>query len=110
MRLRLPVRCPASAQAHDGKLRSVAWASPVFGSILASCADDGAVKVWLIQPAGEAKLLATLGGGRAAPVCIAFSPQHQGLVLAVACADGAVRLYESADRTGAAWEEQVSVL
>lgn len=89
-------------------MRGVAWASPVFGSFLASCSDDGTVKVWLILPAGEAKLLATLGG--AAPVvCVAFAPQHHGLVLAAAGADGVVRLFESADRTGTSgWDEQVS--
>lgn len=110
-RLRARLACAApscltrAAQAHDAKLRGVAWASPAFGEILCSCADDGA-KVWLILPAGEAKLLATLGGSRAA-VCVAFAPQHLGLVLAVAGADGAVRLYESADRTGSTWDEQV---
>ena len=88
----------------------MAWASPAFGSIAASCSDDGLVKVWLVlPPTGEARLLATLGGDRAAPVvCVAFAPPEHGLVVAAAGSDGVVRLYESADRTGASgWDEQV---
>ena len=102
-----------AAQAHDATLRGVAWASPVFGSMLASCSDDGAVRVWLLQPSGGVKPIATLGGapGAAPVVCVAFAPQHHGLVIAAGCADGVVRLYESVDRTGASgWDEQVRSL
>ena len=97
------------AQAHDAPLRGVALASPVFGSLLASCSDDGTVRVWSVQSAGQAKPVATLGvAERAVPVvCVAFAPQHHGLLIAAAGADGVVRLYECADRTGASWDEQV---
>ena len=89
----------------------MAWASPIFGSLLASCSDDGTVRVWSARPGDEAKLVATLGvAEHAVPVaCVAFAPQHHGLLLAAGGADGAVRLYESADRTGASWDVQVSL-
>ena len=97
------------AQAHDAPLRGVAWASAVFGSMLASCGDDG-VRVWAVLPGEQAKLLATLGVAEhaAAVVCVAFGPQHLGLRLAAGGADGVVRLYAAQDRTSG-WEEEVSI-
>ena len=105
VRGRSPTLC--GAQAHDSPLRGVAWASPVFGSLLASCSDDG-VRVWAVQPGQQAKLVAALGAAEhaAAVACVAFAPHHHGLMLAAGGADGVVRLYASQDRFSG-WEEQV---
>ena len=78
----------------------MAWASPHFGALLASCADDG-VKLWT-QRATEWKLVSSLP---TAAQHLAFAPPEHGALLAAA-ADGAVRLYGPAEDL-ALWELQV---
>lgn len=86
-------------KAHPAELREVAWASPLFGALLASCADDG-VKLWT-QRATEWKLVSSLP---TAARHLAFAPPEHGALLAAA-ADGAVRLYGPAEEL-ALWELQ----
>lgn len=76
---------------HTGRVNAVAWSPD--GKQIASCGQDGFVKLW---DAGSGKEIASLvahGGGAAA---LAFS--ERGELLATAGADGTIKLWDVASR------------
>jgi nucleoporin SEH1 len=90
-------------RAHNDVIYRLSWAHPEFGQLLASCSEDCTVKIWEEQGScGDAS-----SGGRwvrraqltqTHPVRdVKFSYRGMGLVLATACADGYVRVYEARD-------------
>jgi len=92
----------AQWQAHKGAVVSLSWAHPEFGSILATCGDDQEAKIWEERNSAgsmNAKWIvrANLTEARRAVNAVAFSPRQFGLKLAVASADGCVRIYEAVD-------------
>ena len=110
-----------SWQAHRGSVSSLCWAHPEFGTLLATAGLDQEAKIWeerssIVTTTGSSSGITTAGStsastaihhrwtvraslteARRAVTCIEFAPRHWGLKLAVASADGAVRIYEAVD-------------
>jgi len=84
-------------------VQSLAWAPPAFGALLA-VAHVGGVSLLRLCAGGLAQV-AALGGGWEA-TALAFAPLEHGLLLAVACSDGAVRLHGEAEGL---WAERSSL-
>jgi WD40 repeat protein len=81
----------ATIAAHSGRVNAVAWSPD--GKAIASCGQDGFVKMWDAESGKEiASLVAHAGGATA----IAFSAR--GELLATAGADGTVKLWDVASR------------
>ena len=96
------------AGTHKGAIWRVAWADPEFGGIIASCGYDQFVRVYkekeIIDNKSSGHKKNILSTGRTwnclqgfpmdAPIRdIKFAPRFFGLVLAVACANGNIKLF-----------------
>ena len=109
---------------HKGAIWRVAWADPEFGSIIASCGYDQCVYVYREKEAydknaGHKKN--TLSTGRTwnsewfhtsdAPIRdIKFAPRFFGLALAVACANGNIKIFQPNGGNLNDWEENFGVI
>ena len=81
----------ATIAAHSGASNAVAWSPD--GKAIASCGQDGLVKLWDAESGKEIASLVAHGGGATA---IAFSAR--GELLATAGADGTLKLWDVASR------------
>lgn len=88
-------------KAHDSAVLALAFAHPEFGTILATGAVDGSVKVWQ-SSAGKWKLTATLNDARGSLRAIEFGHKEFGLKLATLASDSRLRVYECLDPSKAA--------
>lgn len=98
---------PVQFKAHDSPVLKVVWGNPEFGALLASCATDGEIKIWLEEEAPTARggtapgkrwtQKVVLTDCRGSVRDIEFSPAEFGLKLAAVSADSHLRLWECLD-------------
>ncbi|XP_077495612.1 uncharacterized protein LOC144106644 isoform X2 [Amblyomma americanum] len=80
---------------HEGPVWQVAWAHPVFGSLLASCSYDRTVRVWADRGADNWLCVHEYQDHDSSVNSICWAPHEFGLVLACASSDGAVSVLSS---------------
>jgi len=91
---------------HKAAITMVTWASPVFGSVLASCSTDKVVNIFVEKESvanprdTKHRMNKKLGfkfervsTHHADAVSIAFAPPHLGLQLAIVCKEGKIDFY-----------------
>ncbi|KDQ08765.1 hypothetical protein BOTBODRAFT_37624 [Botryobasidium botryosum FD-172 SS1] len=92
-------------RAHEAPVTRISWAHPEFGTVLASCSFDGAVKIWKEYP-DEPKSgpdntrweeKATLTEANGSVRAVEFAPVDFGLKLASISTDSYLRIYECAE-------------
>lgn len=91
-----------ATRAHQDSIWRLSWSHPEFGQLLASCSEDCTVKIWEEQEAFNAgscqtrwALKATLTDGKRPINDVKFAHRSLGLRLAVASADGSLRIYDA---------------
>ena len=84
-----PLTLERSARGHTSAVRALAFSPD--GKTLASCSDDGTIKLWDAPALREVR---SLPGHRGAVLCLAFSPD--GKRLATGGADKAIRIWDVA--------------
>ena len=104
----------AEVKAQLGPVVALSWAHPEFGCLLASASLDHTVTIWdelesVDETSGNVlsrfRRLCELNDSRLGVNDVQFAPRHLGLMLAAACADGQVRIYQVTDVTAAThWE------
>lgn len=86
---------------HPAAVLRVKWADPEFGNILASCSYDRQVFIWEeVESKDFSKKSWTRRYNQIEKETIQdikFAPRHWGLMLAVAVADGSVKIYAAKD-------------
>eukprot|EP00300_Choanocystis_sp_HF-7_P022561 c21901_g1_i1.p1 GENE.c21901_g1_i1~~c21901_g1_i1.p1 ORF type:complete len:312 (-),score=48.08 c21901_g1_i1:21-956(-) len=82
----------ATIKGHEAPVWGVAWAPPMFGSVLASCSYDKKVIIWREDTTGEWTKLFEHTAHSASVNAIAFAPQEFGLLLACASSDGSISI------------------
>ena len=91
----------AGSLGHQAAVLRVKWADPEFGSVLATSSFDKSVYIWEEVEAKEyPKKLWTRRFNfveKEAVLDIKFAPKHWGLMIAVAVADGCVKVYAAKD-------------
>lgn len=100
----------AGGDGHTGAVWRVAWADPEFGdnAILASCGYDKNVIIWSETEANTKANRQQESGNKQwhkkhhniekdSVYDIKFAPKHLGLALAVAIANGSIKIYKCAD-------------
>jgi len=104
----------AEVKAQLGPVVALSWAHPEFGCLLAAASLDHTVTIWdelesVDETSGNVlsrfRRLCELSDSRLGVNDVQFAPRHLGLMLAAACADGQVRIYQVTDVTAAThWE------
>lgn len=92
-----------SWKAHRTTIVKVAWASPEFGQVIASCSYDGTLKIFEEDPRELKKSgrrwinRATITEFNGPVYDMAFAPSHLGLKIASIDYDGIFRVHEAMD-------------
>ncbi|XP_018021017.1 nucleoporin SEH1 [Hyalella azteca] len=94
----------STLKSPSGAVWKVTWAHPEFGQIIATCSFDRSATIYedSISDKGHGMKRSwikrcPLVDARSSVTDVKFAPKSMGLVLAVCCADGLVRLYEAYD-------------
>ncbi|KAF2367642.1 WD40 repeat [Trinorchestia longiramus] len=94
----------STLKSPSGAVWKVTWAHPEFGQIIATCSFDRSATIYedCISDKGHGMKRSwikrcPLVDARSSVTDVKFAPKSMGLVLAVCCADGLVRLYEAYD-------------
>lgn len=102
--------------AHDNSIWRLSWSHPEYGPLLASCSEDGYVKIWIEQEYLSTKTPRKIWNckiflgdkSQRAVNDVKFAPRHLELKLATASADGTVKIYEPTDALSLSyWNQQV---
>jgi protein transport protein SEC13 len=108
----------ADLRGHEGHVWQIAWAHPMYGSVLASCGYDKRIIVWKEQAPSSSDGTAFAPGGNAAPKwekiyenkdhassvnSVCWAPYDIGLVLAAGSSDGTISVHTYQQLDGS-WE------
>lgn len=80
----------AELKEHTGPVWQVAWAHPMYGSLLASCSYDRRLIVWKELAVGRWNKLYEYANHDSSTNSVAWAPHQQGLVVACASSDGSI--------------------
>ena len=82
----------ADLNGHDGPVWQIAWAHPMFGSVLASCSFDGKVIIHREQPVGQWNKVFVYSDMQSSVNSVAWAPHEYNLCLACVTSDGKIAI------------------
>jgi len=83
---------------HRGSIQRLCWAHPKFGDIIATCASDYHVHLF-VSSGSEFSFMTQLSKAKDIVRDVQFAPEHYHLTLGAASADGTIQIWESQDIT-----------
>jgi len=90
---------PALLNGHSAPVWAVAWAHPMFGSMLASCSYDKKVLIWKEEAVGSWVVVHEHAVHTGSVNAIAWAPHEFGLMLAAGSSDGTISILTKSEAT-----------